>query len=76
MYITHSIIHFRGKDGLKIPKHHNILNQVKEYSMVNPEILLPHHRFLYNTDSAALGSIPTSHHLLWLADMEAAVATS
>jgi hypothetical protein len=71
-----SVIHFRGKDGLTIPKHQDILNQVEEYFMVNPEILLPRHRFLYNTDFAALGSGPTSHCLLWLADMEAAIATS
>jgi hypothetical protein len=71
-----SIMHSRGKDVFTIPKHHNILNQVKEYSMVDPEILLPCHCFLYNTDFAALGSGPTSHCLLWLADMEAAVATS
>ncbi len=44
--------------------------------MADPEILLPQHGFLYNTDFAALGSGPTSHHLLWLAEMEAAVATS
>jgi hypothetical protein len=71
-----SVIHFRGKDGLTIPKHHDILNRVKEYSMVDPEILLPRHRFLYDTDFAALGSGPTFHCLLWLADMEAAIATS
>jgi hypothetical protein len=71
-----SIMHSRGKDVFTIPKHHNILNQVKEYSMVDPEILLPCHCFLYNTDFAALGSGPTSHCLLWLADMEAAIATS
>jgi hypothetical protein len=71
-----SIIHFRGKDGLTIPKHQDILNRVEEYSMVNCEILLPSHRFLHNTDFAALGSGPISHCLLWLADMEEAIATS
>jgi hypothetical protein len=64
------------KYGHTIPQHHGILNRVEEYSMVDPEILLPRHRFLYDTDFAALGSGPTSHRLLWLADMEAAVATS
>ncbi len=44
--------------------------------MADPDILLPQHRFLYNTDFAALGSGPTSHCLSWLADMEAAVGTS
>jgi hypothetical protein len=45
--------------------------------MADPEILLPQHRFLYDTDFAALGSGPTSHCLLWLvADMEAAEVTS
>ncbi len=71
-----SVIHDKGKDGHTIPQHHNILNCVEEYSMANPKILLPQHCFLYDTDFAALSSGPTSHCLLWLADMEAAAATS
>jgi hypothetical protein len=71
-----SVIHYKGKDGHTIPQHHNILNLVEEYSMADPEILLPGHRFLYDTDFAALGSGPISHRFLWLADMEAAEATS
>jgi hypothetical protein len=55
---------------------YSILNCVEEYSMADPEILLLRHRFLYDTDFTALGSGSTSHCLLWLADMEAAVATS
>jgi hypothetical protein len=31
---------------------------------------------LYDTDFAVLGSDPTSHCLLWLADIEVAIATS
>ncbi len=71
-----SLIHDKSKDGHTIPQHHNIPNCVEEYSMANPKILLPQHCFLYDTDIAALGSGPTSNCFVWLADMEAAVATS
>ncbi len=71
-----SVKHYKGKDGHTISQHHAILNHVEENSMANLEILLPQHRFLYNTDFAALDSGPTSHCLLCLVDMEAAVVTS
>jgi hypothetical protein len=45
-----SIMHYKGKHGHTIPQHHGIFNRVEEYSMADPEILLPQHRFLYNTD--------------------------
>ncbi len=70
-----SMIHYRGKNGLTLIDHHEILNRVEGYSLIDPEALLPRHRFLFDTDFETLRSCPTSHHLLWLADMHAAVAT-
>ncbi len=37
---------------------------------------LPQHRFLFEANFAALGNRQTSHHLLWLADMDSAVAAA
>ncbi len=36
-----SIIHYKGKDRHTIPKLHDILNHVEEYSMADPKILHP-----------------------------------
>jgi hypothetical protein len=76
-WIYHNlVIHFKSKDGLTVPEHHEILNWIESYSLVDPDILLPHHQFLFEADFEALGRRPTSHQLLWLADMETAVAAS
>ncbi len=71
-----SVIHYRGKDGLTIPEHHEILNQVKEHAFTNPDSLLPRHRYLLDTDFKALGHGSTPDRLHWLADMGSAVAAS
>jgi hypothetical protein len=70
------MIQFWSMDGLTIPEHHEILNRIESYSLANPDILLPRHRSLYAVDFAALGSGPTSHQLLWPANMEMAVAAA
>jgi hypothetical protein len=70
------LIHYKGKDGLTLTDHHEILNCVEGYSLIDPETLFPRHRFLLDVDFETLGSGPTSHCLLWLAGMESAVATS
>jgi hypothetical protein len=36
-----SVIHYCGKDGLTMPEHHKILNQVEEHAFTNPDSLLP-----------------------------------
>ncbi len=69
-----SVIQYKSKDGHTISQQHNILNCVEEYSMADPEILLPQHRFLY--DTCSFGHLPNLPLPLWLADMEAAVVTS
>jgi hypothetical protein len=65
-----SFIHFEGKDELTIPQHYNIITQVESCSLINPETLLLQHWFSFDTDFKALGSEPTSHRLIWLADMK------
>ncbi len=71
-----SVIHFKGKDGWTLPEQHAIMSKVSEYSMINPDTILPCHRFLFDADFEALGSSPTSHRLLWLAEMDTALLAS
>jgi hypothetical protein len=71
-----SAIHFKGKDGWTHPEQHTIMSKVSEYSMIGPNTILPRHRFLFDTNFKVLGSGPTSHRLLWLAEMETAVSAS
>ncbi len=50
-WVYHNIfIHFKGADGLMIPQHCEILAQVEDYASMDPETLLPRHRFLFKTD--------------------------
>lgn len=51
-----TLIHYRGQDGLTIPEHHEIYNRVEEYAAIDPETILPRHRYLFDTDFEALGS--------------------
>ena len=67
-----SFIHYKGKDGLTIPEHEDILNRVEELALVDPDTLLPRHCFIFEADFEALGSGPTADCLLWLADMKTA----
>ncbi len=67
-------IHFRGKDGLAIPEHQEVMNKVEEHALTDPETLLPRHRHLLEEDFEALGGGQTSDRLLWLASMESATA--
>jgi hypothetical protein len=48
----------------------------KEYSSINPDSLLLHHHYLFDTNFEYLGSGPTLQCLLWLADMDTAFAAS
>lgn len=67
-------IHFRGKDGLTIPEHQEVMNRVEEHALTDPETLLPRHRYLLEEDFKALGGGQTSDRLLWLASMDSATA--
>ena len=66
-------IHHKGKDGWTMPQIQNIIAKVNGYSLLDPETLLPRHRFLLEADFGALGDGPTSNRLLWLADMDSAI---
>ena len=71
-----SLIHYKGVDGLTIPEHQEILTRVEELALVDPETLLPRHRFIFETDFEALGSGLTANRLLWLAEMKTAQSAS
>jgi hypothetical protein len=78
-YIVHkqwiyrsTYLHYRGKDGLSIPEHQEIMNRVEEQADTDPDTLLPRHRHLLGEDFEALGSRQTLDRLLWLASMELA----
>ena len=57
------VLHYRGKDGLTIPEHQDIMNQVESHSLTDPDSLLPRHRLLIDADFGVLGSGPTSDRL-------------
>ncbi len=69
-------IHYRGADGFTMPEHNQIINRVEEYSLIDPEDLLPRHQYLLNTDFEALGSGPTIDRQIWLANITSARATA
>jgi hypothetical protein len=69
-------IHFKGDHGLTMPEQHDIIDRVVAYALIDPDTLLPRHRLLFKTDFKALFSGPASHCLLWLGDMDSALATS
>ena len=71
-----SVIHYKGRDGWTLPDQHAILSKVEEYALIDPETILPRHRFLFDTDFEALGSGPTTHRLFWLAEVDAALAAT
>ena len=58
------VIHYKRKDSLTLIDHHEILNRVEGYLLINPVTLLPWHQFLFDTDFETLESGPTSHCLL------------
>jgi hypothetical protein len=59
-----------------MPEQHDIIDKVVAYALINPDTLLPQHWLLFKTNFEALGSGPSTHCLLWLADMNLALATS
>ena len=71
-----SVIHYEGRDGWTLPDQHAILSKVEEYALIDPDTILPRHRFLFDTDFEALGSGPTSHRLFWLAEFDTALAAA
>ena len=71
-----SFIHYKGKNGLTILEHQDILNRVKELALVDPDTLLPQHCFIFEVNFEALGGGPTADCLLWLAEMKTAHSAS
>jgi hypothetical protein len=70
------MIHYLGQDGLTIPEHHEIINRVEAHALTDPDRLLPRHQFLMDADFEVLGSGPTTDQLVWLADMDLAIAAA
>ncbi len=54
----------------------DIINSVEAHSLTDPDRLLPRHCFLMDADFEALGSGPPSDRLVWIADMDSAIAVS
>ena len=59
-----------------MPRIQEIIQQVNLYSLTDPSALLPRHRDLLEADFCRLGEGSTSDRLLWLADMESALAAA
>jgi hypothetical protein len=71
-----TFIHYRGTDGLTMLEHHEIINQVEEYALIDPKDLLPQHQYLLETDFKARGSGPTFERQIWLANIDSAFAAA
>jgi hypothetical protein len=69
-------IHFKGKRGWTMPQIQDVFDQIMEYLLIDTEMLLPRHRHLLDINFEVLGSGPTSHRLVWLADVEFALSAS
>jgi hypothetical protein len=65
-----------GLDGFTFQEHNQITNRVEEYSLIDPEDLLPRHQYLPDTDFEALGSGPTIDRQIWLANITSARAAA
>jgi hypothetical protein len=52
-----------------MPQIQDVFDRTTEYSLIDPEMLLPRHRHLLDINFEVLESGPTSHRLVWLADM-------
>ena len=65
-------IHYRGTDGFTLQEQDQIINRVEEYSLIDPEDLLPRHQYLLDTDFEALGSGTTIDRQIWLANFDSA----
>ena len=59
-----------------MPEHNEIINRVEEYSLIDPEDLLPRHQYLLNTDFEALGSGPKIDRQIWLVNITSAHAAA
>ncbi len=59
-----------------MPQTQDVFDQIMEYSLIDPEMLLHRHRHLLDINFEVLGSGPTSHWLVWLADKESALSAS
>jgi hypothetical protein len=71
-----TFIYYWGTDGLTMLEHHDIINRVEEYTLIDPEDLLPRHQYLLETDFKALGSGPTFNRQIWLANIGSAFAVA
>jgi len=69
-------IHYQGTDGFTMPEHNQIINRVEEYSLINPDDLLPRHQYLLETDFEALGRGPTIDRQIWLVNITSARAAA
>jgi hypothetical protein len=59
-----------------MPQIQDIIKKVNAYSLLDPAALLHRHRALLEADFATLGNGPTSHRLLWLADMDSIISVA
>ncbi len=57
-----------------MPQIQKIVDQINDYSLMDPNLLLSCHRSLFDAEFETLGCGPTSHRLLWLAYMDSAIA--
>jgi hypothetical protein len=61
-------IHFKGKERWTMPQLQDIVNRINVYCLMDPHLLLPCHRSLFDAKFETLGCGPTPHRLqlMWL----------
>ena len=80
--LTHRQWIYRNKEkhfkveGLTLPQHEQLMEEVERHAEVDPEDLLPENRKLLDTDFAALGGGAAVDRAYWVAEMNAAVAAA
>jgi hypothetical protein len=69
-------LHLRKLEGKTEQEHRQIIQEVRDMMIIEPEHLLPCHRHLLEQDFARLGAGPSIDRQYWLAQMQSAVSAA
>ena len=70
-----SVVHYKV-EGLTIPQHDKIMDEVEELANRDPEDLLPEDRHWMDVDFSALGDGSAKDRCLWAAELDSALAAA
>lgn len=69
-------VHVKIKDGKTVAQHEEILKEITNCALIDPEDLLAEHKHLFFTDFKKLTSGPTKDKLEWIAEAKMANAAA